>query len=202
MHTLTYRFTAPLIRPPISSIVGDNVVCQIHPDFLEINPSGSPYVLGAVSARTHSGQTWTYTVQIEDSALTSGVTVSGKFLPTLSGLSVPEKMLLARKPAERLQYEVFGPSENVGNETRWVGNPDVAGTITAIRASVHTAGTSTLQLSLAGSPIFSAPISLASLTQRVTVSKVITSGQRINAVTTGTTYGKAKGLQLEFCIQP
>jgi hypothetical protein len=202
MQSLTYRIAGPPHKAPISSLVGDPVICQLHPDFVSVSLNGTPFILGAVTARTHAGQTWTYVVSIDDNQFAPDTIAAGKLLGILAGFNSPEKYLKAVAHNVHLSYEVFGPTESITTATKWAGNPDVSGTITGIRISQHTAGAGTVQLTLGGTNIFPAPRTLTELTQRVVVSIPITAGQRINAVTTGAIYGAAMGLQIELTIQP
>lgn len=202
MQSLTYRFPGPPHKAPISSLVGDSVICQLHPDFIGVSLNGTPFILGSVTARTHADQTWTYVVSIDDNQFLPDTVAAGKLLGILAGFNSPEKYLKAMAQNIHLPYEVFGPSEAVTTATKWVGNPDVSGTITGIRISQHTAGAGTVQVTIDGTNIFSAAKVLTALTQRVTVSIPITAGQRINTVTTGAVYGVAMGLQIELTIEP
>jgi len=198
MHTLTYTFPGPAHRPPLASLAGAPVVVQLAPLYASASTSGTPYLLATLSSVTHADAEWTYTVALPESAISGSPT--GKMLPTLHAFPGADRLLLARP--HRLNYEVFGPTEDIGGATRWVGNPGVSGTIVAVRVSVHTAGTSTVQLSLAGTHLLTAPANLNILSQLIRITAPITAGQRINAITTGTLYGKAKGLQIEFAIRP
>ena len=202
MQSLTYRFTGPAHRSPISSTEGDPVICQLLPDEIDASANGSVFILGTITSRSHSGMTWTYVVEIEDAELAPGIAVSGKFNGVLSALSPAIKYLRATAQAIRLNHEVFTQTEALTDATRWVSNPDASGTIIGVRVSVFSIGDGTLQLTLNGDSILPEPVTLNALTQFITLSIPIVAGDRLNAVTTGAEEGAARGLQISLRIQP
>ncbi len=95
MHTLTYTFAGPPHKAPITSQVGDPVVCKLLADYANLSTNNTPFVGGSVASVTYASSKWSYVVNIPTLALVDGTSAPGKFTGALAAMSAADQLTWA-----------------------------------------------------------------------------------------------------------